>query len=683
MDTRTKVKKKIEEFINKGDIENAKVLLEEYYKIGKKDFEYYGLNGIINIMEKKYIDAIHMFKQGLIYNNDDFDLNYNLGFIYENLMDYNKAYWHYSQCKNKNENINLDIISKLNEIEPLKSSNYKSYEKKIVFFVKKGMDNFLSDIIEKLSEEFNVLKLIVTDYSQIDLGMQWGDICWFEWCDELLVYGSKVQMSRGKKIICRLHRYEAFTDYLKNVNWDRVDKVIFVSEHIRDIVIQKVNLPNDRGEIIYNGINLNTFKYFKRDKGFNLAWIGYLNLRKNPMLVIQYLNELVKKDKRYNLSIAGTFQDETLSYYLKDIIERLNLNENITFDGFIPNNKLEEWLKDKHYIITGSIAEGHPVGVMEAMATGIKPIIHYFPGCEKFYPSKYTYKELDEFVKRIDEDDYNSEEYREFIRENFSLDLQFKKIFELIQSMTQNEAVRCEDTKGIKSENLQKYLSGENFSSSLKIYIENNNFEVIDRMAYLVELCRGKKVIHLGCADHLELISSKRKNNMWLHDLLTNASEQCIGFDINKKAVEYINRDLGINNVFYEDIIKNPSNRMYNSEWDIMVMGEILEHVDNPVEFLSTIKKLYKGYLKRLAITIPNALRLENYIFSQKGYECINSDHRYWFTPYTISKVIHEAGLEVEEILMTTGYKIEDENTRTVLKNNNIFMDTIIAIAKV
>lgn len=297
------------------------------------------------------------------------------------------------------------------------------------------MDNFLSDIINGLFNEYEIKKIIVTDYKQIEQGMHWADICWFEWCDELIIYGSKLPIAKEKKIICRLHRYEAFTDYPKNVNWDNVNKVIFVSEHIKDVVTSKINLPYDKCEIIYNGINLNKFKYYERKIGFNLAWIGYLNLRKNPMLIIQYFNELVKKDRRYKLFIAGSFQDETLYYYIKDIIDRLGLNNNINFDGFIPNDKMNEWLKDKNYIVTGSISEGHPVGVMEAMASGLKPVIHYFPGSEKFYPKEYIYNDLFTFIKIIDDKNYDSEEYREFIKENYSLEKQMKEIKNVLDTL--------------------------------------------------------------------------------------------------------------------------------------------------------------------------------------------------------------------------------------------------------
>ena len=351
-------------------------------------------------------------------------------------------------------------------------SNEKKELKKVVFFVKPGMDSFLEDIIEGVSNDYEVKKIVVKNYKEIDQWMAWADICWFEWCDELIIYGSKLELANEKRIVCRLHRYEAFSDYPSRVDWTKIDKVIFVSEHIRDVLANKVKNLNDKCIVITNGINLEKFKFYQRDKGYNLAWIGYLNLRKNPMIVLQYFSELVKKDSRYHLYFAGSFQDAALMYYMKDMIIRLQIENNTHFDGFVDNDKISEWLKDKQYIVTGSIAEGHPVGVMEAMASGLKPILHYFPGIEKFYPREFIYYTLDDFNRAIDSN-YDSNVYRKFIEENYSLEKQVEKIKVCI-----NSAFNLLDKKGILAlvkEQLKANKKIGNFLNDVTVSIASYN----------------------------------------------------------------------------------------------------------------------------------------------------------------------------------------------------------------
>ena len=78
--------------------------------------------------------------------------------------------------------------------------------------------------------------------------------------------------------------------------------------------------------------------------------------------------------------------------------------------------------------------------------------------------------------------------------------------------------------------------------------------------------------------------------------------------------------------------------------WDYMILGELIEHVDNPVAFLRTIKQKFQGKVNKIIITVPNAFNILSAKYMKKNVECINSDHRYWFSPYTLLKVATLSG---------------------------------------
>ena len=96
--------------------------------------------------------------------------------------------------------------------------NDNSCKPKLAFFVNKNLDSFLGDVISALSEAYETRKIIVSDLKQIGEGMEWSDICWFEWCDNLIIYASKLPIAQNRKIICRLHSYEAFAGYPANAS---------------------------------------------------------------------------------------------------------------------------------------------------------------------------------------------------------------------------------------------------------------------------------------------------------------------------------------------------------------------------------------------------------------------------------------------------------------------------------
>jgi glycosyltransferase involved in cell wall biosynthesis len=127
---------------------------------------------------------------------------------------------------------------------------------------------------------------------------------------------------------------------------------------------------------------------------------------------------------------------------------------------------MNKWLSNKDYIVTGSIAEGHPVGVMEAMASGLKPVIHYFPGVETFYPKEYIYYDLNDFIRIMMKDNYDSKDYRKYIEDNYSLSKQIGDIRSLVKSININNQSLINiksKNKNMKISYLMPVYNGENF----------------------------------------------------------------------------------------------------------------------------------------------------------------------------------------------------------------------------
>jgi hypothetical protein len=58
------------------------------------------------------------------------------------------------------------------------------------------------------------------------------------------------------------------------------------------------------------------------------------------------------------------------------------------------------------------------------------------------------------------------------------------------------------------------------------------------------------------------------------------------------------------------------------------VAGETLEHIDNPVLFLKTLRELYKENIDYLLISVPNAFAIKNFVSVFNHLEFINTDHR-------------------------------------------------------
>lgn len=532
------IKAKIETMISNNNLEEADKILTEYQQRFKIDEDIYSMKSVVLITKGLLEEAKEVLLKGLKIYPNNFDLTFNLAFVYENLDKLEKSVNQYYQAKDvaKNE---LEIQETVNSLNRIKSNNDNvdiSKKEKIVFFCKKGLDKFIDEIIEGLSMIYDTKKVIVTKYDQIDKWMKWADIIWFEWCDELVIYGSKSDLARDKKIVCRLHSYEAFTNYINKVNWSNVDKTIFVAEHIKEIVLDQlegINIKN-KSVVIPNGLSTNKFNYRRRTHGYNLAYVGLINYKKGPMLALQLIKALVDINKKYKLFIAGEFEQARYSLYFKQMIKDMKLQKNVFFEGW--QDDIDKWLENKDYIISSSVLESQHLSIMEAMSKGIKPVVHNFVGAKNIYPEKYIWNSINEAVGLIRKSPYNPREYMEFIQNNFSLKLQNSKIQILLENLKKPNSIF---DFNYDKENISFYLPNINDHIQKVIYNTRSFYERTMLEDIKKRNLKGKTIVDIG---------SNIGNHTIYFSKICNA-KKVYSFEPQKDIFKILNKNIQLNNL--------------------------------------------------------------------------------------------------------------------------------------
>jgi len=303
---------------------------------------------------------------------------------------------------------------------------------KIAFFCGlRGDTKFLTDIYEFAHYRYLVQMPEVSDVTRMYEVMKTSDISWFEWCTDMVVEASR--MPKVCRTIVRLHRFEAYTDWPSRVNWESIDVLIVVgNSFVKDALLERVPDIESRTRVVTipNGVNLERFEFFCRQKGKNLACIGYLNMRKNPMFLMQCMQKLHYIDPEYRLFFAGTFQDPMLEQYVRHMVGVLGLNDVVFFDGW--QEDINAWLRNKHYIVSTSIGESQGMGLLEGMACGLKPVIHSFPGADQLFPEGFLFNIAEDFCRHVLSDRYEPQSYRKFVEENYSLKTQLAQINEIL-----------------------------------------------------------------------------------------------------------------------------------------------------------------------------------------------------------------------------------------------------------
>jgi len=321
----------------------------------------------------------------------------------------------------------------------------KKKKPRIAFFCGADGETFLHDIYSLAADHFELYYFQTKTIEhktieQIYELMKYCDISWFEWCTELAVVAS--HLPKVCRNIIRLHRYEAFTGCPKLVKWENIDVLITVGNgFVRDKLNVDIPEIEDQTKIteIPSGINLEKFEFSERQKGKNIAFVGNLSMKKNPVLLLHCFEELLKIDPEYRLFFAGAFHDPILEQYMRYTISQRNLDKSIFFAGW--QEDINAWLGDKHYIVCSSIVEGHPVGIMEGMARGLKPVLHDYPGSRQFFPAEFIFETPAEFCDLIISGAYEPSRYRRFIEKMYPLSLQLERINEVFNELGQKEFV--------------------------------------------------------------------------------------------------------------------------------------------------------------------------------------------------------------------------------------------------
>jgi 2-polyprenyl-3-methyl-5-hydroxy-6-metoxy-1,4-benzoquinol methylase/tetratricopeptide (TPR) repeat protein len=298
----------------------------------------------------------------------------------------------------------------------------RSKRPRVAFFCANGDSKFMTNIYGHVAARFES-RYFGGDLSPDELvdALEWCDIAWLEWCTDLAVTVSK--LPKVCRTICRLHRYEAYRKWPAEVQWENIDALVLVgNEFVAQRLRQTVGDIETRTRVlqIANGVDLETFSLVEKPRGKQIAVVGNMNYWKGPVLHLLAFHEIHKVDHDYHLHFAGPMQDDgVVEDYMDNLIKELGLEGSVTFHG--PQDDIAGWLEDKHYVVSASMVEGHPVNVLEGMARGLRPLVHTWPGARDFFPEEYIFRTPQEYATQILQGDWNPLEYHQFVAERFSL----------------------------------------------------------------------------------------------------------------------------------------------------------------------------------------------------------------------------------------------------------------------
>lgn len=144
----------------------------------------------------------------------------------------------------------------------------------------------------------------------------------------------------------------------------------------------------------------------------------------------------------------------------------------------------------------------------------------------------------------------------------------------------------------------------------------------VNREKFILGNCQGKRVLEFGASGPL-------------HEAIVTVASDYLGVD-RTPAPGVVVFDL-------DDVSLLALPR--NGTPDLIVCGEVLEHLGNPQWFLTRLRMQFKGV--PVILTVPNAFSEKAHRWAQRNTENVNADHVAWYSPKTLSVLLQRAGYTV------------------------------------
>lgn len=162
----------------------------------------------------------------------------------------------------------------------------------------------------------------------------------------------------------------------------------------------------------------------------------------------------------------------------------------------------------------------------------------------------------------------------------------------------------------------------------------------ITHLDFLREYVKGKTVLDVGCVEHE---ASAETSEFWVHRKLVESAKSVLGIDVLEKDVEEL-KQRG-----YNIICADAMNDWLAQTFDVIVVGEVIEHVVNPGALLTNMRR-HLDEDGKLILTTPHTFYFLNVLTAWFSWQkkWWHPDHVAWYEPFVIAGMLRKTGYAVD-----------------------------------
>jgi SAM-dependent methyltransferase len=207
----------------------------------------------------------------------------------------------------------------------------------------------------------------------------------------------------------------------------------------------------------------------------------------------------------------------------------------------------------------------------------------------------------------------------------------------------------------------------------------NKKFEFVQRTEFIKEISAGKKVLHLGCTNH-PYTEDSIKNEMLLHFDLEKTAKELYGFDYDQAGLDVLSK-YNVKNLHRADL-EQLEKVALDETFDVIIAGEMIEHLSNPGLFLKGIRRFMRKDTKLVITTINAYCAMRFIIYGLRGKgganEPVHPDHVYYFSYSTLNLLLKRENYAIERFMF---YDIGKEHRKYMRWYNKFINDISVRFA--
>ena len=168
----------------------------------------------------------------------------------------------------------------------------------------------------------------------------------------------------------------------------------------------------------------------------------------------------------------------------------------------------------------------------------------------------------------------------------------------------------------------------------------------VDRVRFVLERCRGKAVLDLGCYDETALV--KQETAAWLHGEIARVARRVLGVDGSDQIPPAGLATGATSRIVKGDVTALPP-AAREADVEVVVAGELIEHLPDALAFLEQLRRLFPG--RELVATTPNATSLTNVLLGVASRESTHRDHLQIYSHKTLCTLCRRVGFPAWDVV--------------------------------